>query len=404
MYVTRGHRLKLYYYMMAGQPPDIDAYLSQRYYNVKSPGGFSSVDKLYRSIQREGLYSISRKRIEQWAQGEEALTLNRDARNRRSSRRKVVTGLNNCLWDGDLLILNQKRFTDANDGIGYILVCLDVLSRVCHVAMLKTKKKGDVLEGFKDIFSRGGGVRPRNLRLDRGSEFRNKLVMDYMKRMGIHQYFANSSTKANFSESMIKTLKKRLFRIFQHRGSYKYTDILQDVVANYNGTYHSSLKMAPNEVTEANQETVWFNRYFPPAAYKKAFKVALRGRGLRKRTKPKFRFQVGDTVLVSYLKKPFDRAYDENYSAETFTVVSRRLDQGLPIYFLKDYKGHDVHGAFYSWELQSVRFDPDAAFPIDEILATRTRKGVKESLVHFKSWPDSYNEWLPTHTIKDKKV
>ncbi len=390
--------------MMARTPPDIDAYLAKRYYDVKSPAAFSSVDKLYKSIRSEGLYSISKRRIHEWAKGQEAITLNRDARDRPKLRRKVVAGLNNSLWDGDLLVLNQKRFVDANGGIGYILVCVDILSRVGRVAMLKTKNKHDVLAGFKRIFNRG--VVPANLRLDLGAEFRNRLVMSYMTRMGINQYFTNSSKKANFSEILIKNLKRRLFRLFQYRGSYKYTDVLQDLVDNYNATFHSSLHMRPDEVTKDNQEEVWFNRYFPPSDYRKAFKVALqhvRGNRAGARQSDRFKFSVGATVRVSYLKKVFARDYDESFSGEIFTVASRRMVQGVPVYFLKDYSGDAVRGAFYAWELQAVNFDPDASFPIDAVLGTRTRKGVKESLVHFKSWPDRYNLWLPSASIKDIK-
>ena len=382
------------------EPADIDGYLSKRYYDVKSPAAFSSADKLYKTIRKEGLYSISRERIEAWAKSQEAITLNKDARDRRQLRRKVVVGLNNSVWDGDLLVLNQKRFADANKGISYILVCVDILSRVGRVAMLKTKNKEDVLEGFKSIYNGPGGVKPTNLRVDMGKEFRNKLVMTYMDKMGVNMYFTNSRTKANFSEILIKNLKRRLFRLFQYRGSYKYTDVLQDLVDNYNSTVHTSLNMSPNDVNAQNQEDVWFNRYFPPTDYKKAFRVALRGRGATAAAN-KFRFRVGATVRVSYIKRVFARDYDESFSGEVFTVASRRMLQGAPVYFLKDYHGDAVKGAFYGWELQAVNFDPDAAFPIDAILGNRTRKGVKESLVHFKSWPDRYNAWLPTSSVKD---
>lgn len=385
-------------------PEDIDSYLDKRYYDIRSPAAFTSVRKLYDTIKSEGIYDIPLKRIREWGMSQDAITLNKRPVYKGLKRRKVVTGLTDCIWDVDLLQLNQERFVKANGGYSYIIACVDILSRVGHLSPIKSKSAHDVLKGFENLFQRTDR-RPSNIRSDRGREFTNKAVREFMKNRGIHMYFTNSSTKSNYSEIFIKNIKRRLFRIFQHRISYKYIDILQDIEDSYNSTFHNSIQMSPLDVNKQNQQNVWFQQYFPPQDYKRGFKEAMKLRRRRARGaavgggRP-FKFQVGDTVRVSYLKDAFTRDYDQRYSGEVFTVTSRRLDQGIPIYFLNDYSQEPISGAYYGWELQRVKFDPDQAFKIDKVLKTRKRGKIKESLVRFLHWPDKYNQWIPTANIE----
>lgn len=382
------------------QPPDIDKYLTQRYYDIKQPAAFTSVQKLYDVIRREGKYNIPLKRIEEWGRTQDAITLNKRPIYKGRVQRKVVTGLMNSIWDIDLMVLNQERYKIANDGYAYVIVCVDILSRFGRVAAIKSKGSQDVIKGFKEIFAKVKTL-PRSTRQDNGKEFTAFHVKQYFKELGINQYFTNSSSKANYSEILIKNLKRRLFRLFQYRNSYRYTDILDDLLKSYNETHHSSLGMSPSDVTTANQEDVWFRMYFPPTAYKRAFQKArhLTTRHVRKPRDP-FKYDVGDTVRVSYLKDTFMRDFEERYSGEVFTITAKRLDQGIPIYFLKDYSGDKVDGAFYERDIQKIVFDPDQSFKIDKVLKTRKRKGVDESLVTFASWPKKYASWIPTNTIE----
>ena len=63
-------------------PKNVDAYLSRRYYDAKSAGSFTSAAKLYEVLKREGRYTISLKRIRQWAEGQDLLSLHKAVRER----------------------------------------------------------------------------------------------------------------------------------------------------------------------------------------------------------------------------------------------------------------------------------------------------------------------------------
>lgn len=382
-------------------PEDVNAYLTDRYYDIDRPAAFTSVHKLYDTIKKEGVYDIPLELIREWGMTQDAITLNKRPIYKGKARRKVITGMIDSLWDVDLLQLNQERFAKANDGYSYIICCVDILSRVGWLSPIKSKGGQDVVKGFEALFKRTDR-RPLSMRGDRGKEWRNKYVADFMKRHKINLYFTNSDTKANFSEIFIKQIKRRLFRIFQHRVSYRYIDILPNVERSYNETIHSSLKMSPLEVTPENQEQVWFKQYFPPQDYKKAFRHALQVQRRRKGTRPSdpFKYKVGDSVRISYLKEPFTRDYDERFSGEVFTIATRKIHQGIPVYYLTDYSNDPVEGGLYEWELQKIKFNPDQPFKIDKVLKTRKRGKVKESLVRFLHWPAKYNQWIPSANIE----
>ena len=373
-------------------PRNIDKYLTSRYYDASRPGAFTSVSKLYQAIKKENKYDIPFERIREWGQKQDAITLNTRPIKKNKPIRKVITGLSNSLWDCDLMQLNQERFVKANAGYSFVLVCVDILSRFARVAPLKSKSAKDVVLGFdkvlKDVDYRVGSIR-----CDRGKEFTCQPVKDLMKKHSINLYFTNASTKSNYAEIFIKNLKRRLFRLFQHRSSYEYLDKLPDVIRSYNTTTHSSIRMAPADVGEENEKEIWNRTYFPPADYKKAFREAANTKRIKKKKKT-FEFAVGDEVRVSYLKEPFSRDYDEKYSGEVFKVRKRRLDQGIPIYFLTDYGGDEVKGAFYERELKKIIFDRNALFKIDKVLKKRKINGRPQSLVQYQSWPKKYAEWI----------
>jgi len=381
-------------------PRDIDAYLTRRFYNPAAAGSFTSAKKLHSVIKKEGKYNITQRRIDEWAAGQDIVTLHRQARQRPTKYRRIVAPGSNHMWDCDLLVLIGERFKKANDGYGYILVTVDVFSRLCRAAPVKTKGARHMVQAFKEIFERTEKL-PRFTRQDRGVEFTAKPVVNLLREKGIEMIYPNTETKANYAEVLIKGLKKRLFQFFQHSNSYSYLDTLQDIVESYNNTVHSSLGTSPSRVTEANEQAIWDYQYISlnSSDLNRLFRYAVSS--ARKRTRLKYKFELGAQVRVAYWrKKYFSRAYDEQFTGEVFTIRDRKFSSGVHVYYLNDYDGERVAGPFYASELTPVKFDPDAFFKIEKVVKTRVRRGHRESLVKYQSWPSKYNQWIPTSSIK----
>lgn len=102
----------------------------------------------------------------------------------------------------------------------------------------------------------------QTLRSDRGGEFKNRQLLNYLKNEGVRIFFANQNSKASIAERVIRTIRGRLYRYFQKERTHRYIDVLPDVVENYNSTPHRSLGgLTPKEVNSDNEADVWAQLY-----------------------------------------------------------------------------------------------------------------------------------------------
>ncbi|KAJ8300502.1 hypothetical protein KUTeg_022021 [Tegillarca granosa] len=125
-----------------------------------------------------------------------------------------------------------------------------------------------------------------------------------------HDYFytTNSEIKSNYAERANLTVKSILYRYFQAKQSYAYLKDLQSLIESYNHKPHRSLNyMSPSEVNKTNQAQLWKYQYRRKAPISKVGK-----------SRKTYKFKLGDTVRISYLKYQFQRAYDQQWTDEIF--------------------------------------------------------------------------------------
>ena len=131
--------------------------------------------------------------------------------------------------------------------------------------------------------------------------------------------------------------------------------------------------------------------------------IRLRRVGKKLRTKhPRiFKFKLKDRVKISYLKKPFDREYSEKWSGEIFTIIKQQINQGLPMYSLKDYNNDIIESFFYEPELQLAYIGDEVVYKIEKKLLEK-EKNKSEVLVKWKRWPEKFNSWIPEDQVENK--
>ena len=99
--------------------------------------------------------------------------------------------------------------------------------------------------------------------------------------------------------------------------------------------------MKPSQVTKSNEAKVWDTLY---------------GNDIDKRVR--YRFQVGDRVRISKVKRMFEKSYLPNFTEEMLTIYKRFARQ-VPVYKLKDDAGEILDGTFYEAELQKLIKEDD---------------------------------------------
>lgn len=212
------------------------------------------------------------------------------------TNRVISKGLD-FLWGVDLA--DVSALSEDNDIIKYLLIAIDVFSRYAWVRPLKNKLHGSVIDALNDIFKTGR--KPKELRTDKWSEFKHRWVKDFFRRQGVDHYVTQNVTRANYAERFIRTLKVIMYRYFTHNRTYRFTEILQDIVRNYNSRPHRSLNgLLPRDINKTNEAVTWKKLYvdvLKPSVFKKwAYKPCTR-----------FKFKMGDYVRISSTKHIFQR-------------------------------------------------------------------------------------------------
>ena len=194
-----------------------------------------------------------------------------------------------------------------------------------------------------------------------------------MKKNDIVLFIVNSEMKASVVERFNRTLKEKMFRYFTATDANRYIDILQDLVAAYNNTYHRSIKTTPNSVTETNEDKI------RNVLYKDETNELLN-----------FKFRVGDYVRMSKYKSVFQKGYTKNWTEEKFQIIER-IPRKPPVYRIKDLANDIIEGFFYETELQKVDYQKDEIVKIEEIIKSKKNKKDKSLTILLAGEDDQPN-------------
>ena len=139
--------------------------------------------------------------------------------------------------------------------------------------------------------------KPNKIWVDQSSKFYNKFFKKWLKDNNIEMYSTCNEGKSVVAERFIRTLKNKIYRHMTAISNNIYFDVLDDIVDEYNNTYHRTIKMNPIDVkndsfAEYNEES---NEENP-------------------------KFKVGDHVKISKYKNIFTKLHAPNWSEEISVV------------------------------------------------------------------------------------
>ena len=120
---------------------------------------------------------------------------------------------------------------------------------------------------------------------------------------------------------------------------------------------------------------------------------------MKRSTRVRFKFKVGDKVRISKKKGTFEKGYLPNWTEEVFSIA-QRLRRIPPVYRLREYDGTMLDGTFYERELQRVQQSEADLFRIEKILKTRGKGKDEEYLVRGREWPSKYDQWIRASSLK----
>ena len=202
----------------------IDENLKAIYYDPKNPASLSSVPALAHAA------NVSIPRAQTWLQKQPTYTLHRQARKRYPTRPYYVSDIDEQ-WQADLAdMVDVQRW---NNGYRYILTVIDILSRYGWARPLKTKRGQEVAEAFKSIFNADGRI-PLRIQTDQGKEFYNQHVQSLFNSHNIELFSVKSAYKCALVERFNRTVKTKLWKSFTANNTWKWLDILPNIIYGYN--------------------------------------------------------------------------------------------------------------------------------------------------------------------------
>ena len=141
----------------------------------------------------------------------DAYTLHKPLIHRFRRRETITKGIDD-LWQMDLVDI--QSLSNYNDGVKFLLRCIDTFSKYAWVRSLKNKSRQSVTEAFKSILNE---EIPLMLQSDKGTEYKNVQFQSLHKECDIRFYTSkNDDIKAAIVERFNRTLKTRMYRYFTH--------------------------------------------------------------------------------------------------------------------------------------------------------------------------------------------
>ena len=239
---------------------------------------------------------------------------------RKFKERKTYFSCKNYIWCADLV--DTQLISKYNKKIKYLFCVIDGFSKYAWVIPLKNKKSTTVTDAFQQILDKSV-YKPNKILVDQGSEFYNNHFKKWLKDNNIEMYSTHNEGKSVVAEQFIRTLKNKIYKRMTAISKNVYFDVSDDIVDEYNNTYHRTIKMKRIDVgddsfAEYNEES---NEKDP-------------------------KFKIGDHVRISKYKNIFAKGYAPNWSEKIFIV--KKVKNTVPwTYVISDLNGEEIVGSFY---------------------------------------------------------
>jgi len=146
------------------------------YTTSRLPGSFGGVRNLQRYKGR------SEREVKKFLAGQDANTLHKPRKIRFPRRKTYSKGIGD-LFQIDLVDLSS--LSPFNDGMRYLLTCIDVFSKRAWAIPVARKSARDVIEAFEKILA---DQKCTMVQSDKGTEFLHSSFQSTLKRHGIKFY------------------------------------------------------------------------------------------------------------------------------------------------------------------------------------------------------------------------
>jgi len=171
--------------------------------------------------------------------------------------RPITAKVPNERWAMDLIDIR------TDNRLKYILTVVDVFSNYLFATIIRNKTGRTTVERLENFHNRtliqggSGGIYPRLLQSDQGSEFKNNEMTNFANQNNIKQVFSSSyAPKSNGKvERMNRQIRKKIKALHIKNNNNQITgNQLRVIVKNINSQVNSRTKMRPIDLYESEYD------------------------------------------------------------------------------------------------------------------------------------------------------
>ena len=153
-------------------------------------------------------------------------------------KRKVHAAFKDNIWGAGLT--DMQILSIYNKGIRFLLCVIDIFHKCTLVVPLKDKKGISIVKAFQIILKQSNR-KPNKMWVDKGSEFYNTFFKKWLRDNDIFMCSTNNEGKSVAAERFIRTLKSKIYKYMTSISKNLHIDKLDDIVKEYNNTYHTTI-------------------------------------------------------------------------------------------------------------------------------------------------------------------
>ena len=274
-----------------------DEILYQIYYTEKN---FDSAKELYRKAKLRNA-TVTLNYVKDWL-----------AKQATSQKFQPKTGKHEYLsiyaedpysYQMDLTFL--PKYKSANDQNYVLFTAVNINSRYAYAYYGKDKSTETVLDMLKKFMNNAMII--NSITCDSGSEFINAEVREWFEEEDIKVYFVvGDSHKLGIVNRFHRTLKGKLEKYFTSTDTYRWIDVIDKLIKNYNNTVNTGIGYTPLEASKGLIQASIIN------------KAKEHNDKLEKKTH--IDMYVNDSCRIKLTKKLFDKMQSD-YSNEVYTIT-----------------------------------------------------------------------------------
>lgn len=323
--------------------------LKEMYYNPST--GFNSLDKFYKKAKDKDP-TIKRKQVEEFIEKQYTYQINKQQQKPKDFSTIIAEKVGDN-FQMDIMIYDRYEI----DRYKYILCVIDVHSRYTQCRPLTNRENDTIIENLEDIFDKMGV--PKNINSD--NEFNTKKINEFLDKLNITKYYSEVGelNKNAIIERFNRTLANLLQKWRVGTKQRKWYKVLNDIVDNYNNTYHRSIKATPIDVFEGKEK----NKQQP------IYIVS--------------NFEKGDIVRIRQIKNILGKGDFLKFSEDTYLITSQK---GNKFKLRNTRTNQDEKRSYKDYELKKVK-EIETYVPLDEgvmekdvSLLTKQNKKLKKVL------------------------